>query len=453
MNKNKESKELHPQDDPSSKNKTTSILASKVEGQNNPSSNVQTVTPAGTSLSNSASLENKNEIIDKKQLKRSWKSDEYTEIMEKDPDSKGHDQQISQKKDSSFPSDVTVEAQSHEQGKYATLQPHKRHRQNILPDSYSKDEISPMKSEEYLPQDSKMEHTSKTAPRQSPHAGQDIELKDSNSAISSTCSSPSQQFESNKDDDFAEDDCKDGESSVGGEGSGSIGSGNSSTSSYVSYQIPPAPPSTPASVSYQNNLTERDIAMAPPLPPTDYVPTHGSYHYDSRFNPSMTSGVVAGSQDLAATPLPYKQPHRRQNPTSRTDTDQARPQHKRSKPSTRKGDGRGAEKNEFNSWKVGSRYELIRILGRGSYGEVAQARDLHREGKQTSGSQNFVAIKRITSAFDQEVDAIRIYREMHILRRLRGHECIIQLLDVIPPESDDLDKFNDLYLVFECKYK
>lgn len=448
MNKNKESKELHPhlpQDEPSSKNKTTSFLASEVDGQNNPSSNVQTVTPAGISLFNNAKLEN-NENIDQKQLKRSWRSDEYTEIMEKDHDSKGPNQQIiSQKKGTNF----TVAAESHDQDKHAMLQPPKRHRQNMLPDSYSKDEISPMKSEEYVPQDSQMEHVAKTAPRANPHSGQDIEFKDSNSAISSTCSSPSQQFESSKDYDFADMECKDGESSVGGEGSGSIGSGNSSTSSYISYQIPPAPPSTPASVSYQNTLTGRDIVMAPPLPSTDFVTTQGSYHYDSRFNPSMTSGVVAGSQDLAATPIPHKKPQRSQNPPSRTGTDQARPQYKGSKPSTRKGASKGAEKNEFNSWNVGPRYELIRILGRGSYGEVAQARDLYREGKQTSGSQNFVAIKRITSAFDQEVDAIRIYREMHILRRLRGHECIIQLLDVIPPESDNLDNFNDLYLVFE----
>ena len=85
------------------------------------------------------------------------------------------------------------------------------------------------------------------------------------------------------------------------------------------------------------------------------------------------------------------------------------------------------------------------MLGRGSYGEVAQAKDLKNDG-------NFVAIKRITSAFDQEVDAIRLYREMHILRGLRGHECIIQLLNVVQPPSEDLSDFHDLYLVFECKW-
>ena len=101
---------------------------------------------------------------------------------------------------------------------------------------------------------------------------------------------------------------------------------------------------------------------------------------------------------------------------------------------------------EFEDWAVGDRYEMVRILGRGSYGEVAQARDL-----STDRPDAFVAIKRIQSPFDQEVDAIRLYREMHILRHMRGHDCIIQLLNVIQPPTDDLDDFHDLYLVFECE--
>lgn len=102
---------------------------------------------------------------------------------------------------------------------------------------------------------------------------------------------------------------------------------------------------------------------------------------------------------------------------------------------------------DFSDWAVGDRYELVRILGRGSYGEVAQAIDL-KVGKRDA----FVAIKRIQSPFDQEVDAVRLYREIHILRRMRGHECIIQLMDIVQPPTDDLDDFHDLYLVFECKY-
>jgi mitogen-activated protein kinase 1/3 len=99
--------------------------------------------------------------------------------------------------------------------------------------------------------------------------------------------------------------------------------------------------------------------------------------------------------------------------------------------------------NDFTTWEVGSRYKLQRILGHGSYGEVAQAIDLKRK----AGQPEFVAIKRINGIFDQEIDAKRIYREMFILRRLRAHSCIIRLIDVISPAS--ADSFNDLYLVFE----
>jgi hypothetical protein len=101
---------------------------------------------------------------------------------------------------------------------------------------------------------------------------------------------------------------------------------------------------------------------------------------------------------------------------------------------------------DFSEWAVGDRYELVRMLGRGSYGEVAQAIDLSA-GRRDA----FVAIKRIQSPFDQEIDAIRLYREIHILRRMRGHDCIIQLLDIVQPPTDDIDDFHDLYMVFECE--
>ena len=151
----------------------------------------------------------------------------------------------------------------------------------------------------------------------------------------------------------------------------------------------------------------------------------------------------------------------------------------------------------------------MRILGRGSYGEVAQAKDLayrpapsptnlppghpshvHEQhhsaqngGEETSpepedthdypdnhGHGPYVAVKRIAGAFDQEIDAVRLYREMHILRRLKGHDCIINLLDVVEPKHveriakspsqgdmqqqqqqkyPDLANFRDLYMVFD----
>ncbi|KAF0693978.1 Aste57867_15106 [Aphanomyces stellatus] len=95
-------------------------------------------------------------------------------------------------------------------------------------------------------------------------------------------------------------------------------------------------------------------------------------------------------------------------------------------------------RNNFRSWDVGARYRLVRVLGKGSYGQVAEAYDTLKNKR--------VAIKKINNVFDQEVDCKRLYREIYILRHLR-HPEVITLLDVIEPSS--YHTFNDLYLVFE----
>ncbi|RLN97853.1 hypothetical protein BBJ28_00012059 [Nothophytophthora sp. Chile5] len=92
----------------------------------------------------------------------------------------------------------------------------------------------------------------------------------------------------------------------------------------------------------------------------------------------------------------------------------------------------------FANWNVGSRYTLIRLMGKGSYGQVAEAFDTELQKK--------VAIKKIINVFDQEIDCKRLYREIYILRHL-SHPQVINLIDVIPPEN--YETFTDLYLVFE----
>lgn len=158
-------------------------------------------------------------------------------------------------------------------------------------------------------------------------------------------------------------------------------------------KVPPAPPSTPASTGRILNEILLDPMMA---------------------NSIQNAAALEEAQRIqeSATPIPTPKPHK-----SMTVSD------------------------DFAEWSVGERYMLVRMLGRGSYGEVAQAKD--------TLTQQLVAIKRITSAFEQEVDAVRLYREIHILRRLHGHDCIINLIDVVQPLN--LEEFHDLYLVFECK--
>lgn len=178
----------------------------------------------------------------------------------------------------------------------------------------------------------------------------------------------------------------------------------------------------PQSPSHDSDPFASEVPPAPPSTPASTTELYHPPHYASVDSlPGIVENAAALEQqqklmgdDTVATPAPTK--------STRAAT---------------------TMKDDFSEWAVGERYQMLRMLGRGSYGEVAQAKDLW--------TNNFVAIKRITSAFDQEVDAIRLYREMHILRGLRGHDCIIQLLNVVQPPTEDLSDFHDLYLVFECK--
>lgn len=207
--------------------------------------------------------------------------------------------------------------------------------------------------------------------------------------------------------------------------------------SYESFiDFPPAPPTTPAS-SARSVLSSVDAALATPVP----FLTSGSFANAYQLERQQQLYAFA---DGAETPAPTKSASAssyaaRHDPA--TAMTPAPPSATRPSKSTMT-----VLPDDFSDWAVGDRYKLIRMLGRGSYGEVAQALDLYA-GRDDA----FVAIKRIQSPFDQEVDSIRLYREIHILRRIRGHACIIQLQDVVQPPTDDLDDFHDLYLVFECK--
>ena len=49
--------------------------------------------------------------------------------------------------------------------------------------------------------------------------------------------------------------------------------------------------------------------------------------------------------------------------------------------------------------------------------------------------------------FGNEIDAKRLLRELVILRTLRDHEAIVDLIDILPPE--DINDFDTIILVFE----
>ena len=85
--------------------------------------------------------------------------------------------------------------------------------------------------------------------------------------------------------------------------------------------------------------------------------------------------------------------------------------------------------SNFDTWSVGNRYKLCRLLGKGSYGVVAEAIDLSTNCK--------VAIKRIQNIFDQKTGAKRMCREIRILRSVK-HPHTVRLLNIICPGLENI---------------
>jgi mitogen-activated protein kinase 1/3 len=93
---------------------------------------------------------------------------------------------------------------------------------------------------------------------------------------------------------------------------------------------------------------------------------------------------------------------------------------------------------DFSDWKVGDKYEIIKEIGVGSYGSVAQAKE--------RATGNKVAIKRIGQIFEDLIDGKRILREIAILRRLH-HPNIVNIVEIVKPEN--MKSFNEIYVVLE----
>ncbi|XP_073058300.1 mitogen-activated protein kinase 15-like [Primulina eburnea] len=92
----------------------------------------------------------------------------------------------------------------------------------------------------------------------------------------------------------------------------------------------------------------------------------------------------------------------------------------------------------FTEYGEANRYRILEIVGKGSYGVVCAAIDTHTGEK--------VAIKKITNIFDHISDAIRILREIKLLRLLH-HPDIVEIKRImLPPSRRD---FRDIYVVFE----
>ena len=91
----------------------------------------------------------------------------------------------------------------------------------------------------------------------------------------------------------------------------------------------------------------------------------------------------------------------------------------------------------FTEYGEANRYKILEIIGKGSYGVVCAAIDTQTGEK--------VAIKKITNIFEHSSDAIRILREIKLLRLLR-HPDIVEIKRIMLPPSRR--EFKDIYVVF-----
>ncbi|KAJ8448311.1 hypothetical protein Cgig2_021939 [Carnegiea gigantea] len=90
-------------------------------------------------------------------------------------------------------------------------------------------------------------------------------------------------------------------------------------------------------------------------------------------------------------------------------------------------------------FEVSSKYvPPIRPIGRGAYGLVCAAIN--------SETREEVAIKKISKAFDNIIDAKRTLREIKLLRHM-DHENIIAIKDIIRPPKKEA--FTDVYIIYE----
>jgi mitogen-activated protein kinase 1/3 len=83
-------------------------------------------------------------------------------------------------------------------------------------------------------------------------------------------------------------------------------------------------------------------------------------------------------------------------------------------------------------------YNIVGVLGSGSYGHVVEAND------KLTGKR--VAIKRITNLFEDLIDTKRILREITLLRFMKN-QFIVELLDIIYDENNY--SFDTIFLIFE----
>ncbi|EDO14992.1 hypothetical protein Kpol_376p5 [Vanderwaltozyma polyspora DSM 70294] len=80
---------------------------------------------------------------------------------------------------------------------------------------------------------------------------------------------------------------------------------------------------------------------------------------------------------------------------------------------------------ESVKFSLPGRYEVIQVLGKGSYGTVCSVRD-----KKNPSNPYSIAVKKITNIFYREILLKRAIRELKFINYFRGHKNIVSLIDI-----------------------
>ncbi|KAK6456717.1 kinase-like domain-containing protein [Scheffersomyces xylosifermentans] len=80
------------------------------------------------------------------------------------------------------------------------------------------------------------------------------------------------------------------------------------------------------------------------------------------------------------------------------------------------------------NFSIDSRYEIEKVLGKGSYGTVCSAIDTKKV--QPDAEYARIAIKKVSNIFNKDILLKRAVRELKFMRHFKGHRNIVNLIDL-----------------------
>ncbi|XP_054016969.1 cyclin-dependent kinase 13 isoform X3 [Dryobates pubescens] len=207
-------------------------------------------------------------------------------------------------------------------------------------------------------------------------------------------------------------------------------------------------PSTPSVVTKEKDrIVALPTSTLPPLPLPPMLPEDKETDSTLRENVSVKSTKETEKKLrhlLADLPLPPELPGGADLSKSPEEKKPAVPLHNKRRPKIC-GPRHGETKEKEIDWgkRCVDKFDIIGIIGEGTYGQVYKARD-----KDTG---EMVALKKVRLDNEKEGFPITAIREIKILRQL-NHQSIINMKEIVTDKEDALDFKKDkgaFYLVFE----